>query len=809
MKKQLLLFAALGAAYFGVSASPITQEQALERAFAQRGNMMKSRASFAFSRAIESKDGLTSAFVFTKTGGKGFALLSADDNLPPVLGYSDSAIIDVDNLPPAMQWWLSQFAAKAVTLEKNGNTDAKVNAPADWKEIQPMLKTKWNQDAPYNNEAPVINGYKSPTGCVATSMAQVMNYFKFPEKGRGKVSYNDAGANRSLQFNQKAFDWDNMLDSYLGDGYTEVQADAVSYLMKACGYSVEMNYGAMSSGAQSYKLVNALVNYFKYDPNLYYTERELYSADQWTKMIYDNLVECGPVIYDGSSMQGGHSFVCDGYDGNGYFHFNWGWGGMSDGYYLLDNLNPESQGIGGSDGGFNASQGVVLGIRKPKGYLDPIYDKMKILGSTTATLNGSEILFGAEGSANNGWMNGSYADIRCYVGAIFTKVGSDEVVENVTGNLRAKNGSFDKSAVALSPYQYFSAETLNIAVPIPEGLQDGQYKVTLATQGTSDGNLPWVPMLVNYGLANYSYLDIANGVASVKNGAANRLTVDNAKLDSPLYMGRRSKLVTTLENKTPDQLTICYSPVLVKDNVVQFTGDYMLASVDPGQTVDVTSVVQFYKAENGTAAAYETYELKLLNVDTGEFIGPFESYELEYSPSNLKVTLEDLSVVGAEVKDIVVGDRTFQNTYIIDNSDNCEVHFAYKVTRGYLDSNVRLVLSEYVPSTNSWNVFEKDLYQDNPFAGQGEQEEVTVKADFKGKDFGSVYQIRAAYLDGGSHKSMGNVYVAFNTSGVDAIEVEENEDVEYFNMQGIRVDRPQKGMTLIRKVGSSAKVIVY
>lgn len=810
MKKLLFLAASIAAVSIGAFASPITQEQALERAFSQKSGIMKSRTSLKFSRALIAHDNVIGGYLFTNENGKGFTILSADDNLPVVLGYSSNANVDADNLPPAMQWWISQFAVKAEVLEKTCSVEAKVYAPQDMKEIQPLLKTKWNQDAPYNNDCPIVGGYVAPTGCVATSMAQVMNYFKYPEKGRGRISYNDAGSVRTLQLNQKEFDWDNMLDSYSKDSYNQDQANAVAYLMKACGYSVEMSYGQQASGAQSYKLVNALVSNFKYDSNTYYTERELYSADQWSRLIYNNLVECGPVIYDGSSIQGGHSFVCDGYDGNGYFHFNWGWGGISDGYYLLDNLNPESQGIGGSDGGFNASQGVVLGIRKPKGYLDPIYDKMQILGTATAKLSGDKILFNATGKSNPGWMNGSYKDIRCNVGATFTKVGDDEVVESVTGDIVSKNGQSSISIVTLSAYQYYSADNFNIAIPVPEGLQDGQYKVTLATKGLTELNQPWIPMLVNYGLSNYCYLDVTGGTYTVKTAAASRLSVSNSELDSPLYMGRKAKLVTTLVNDTEDQLTLCFSPVLVKDNKVQYQGDYMLASVDPGKTLDKISVVEFYQVENATSPGYNTYSLQLLNIDTGEIFGPFGSYEMQYAPNTLSVKLEDLSIPGATQQDVKSGNRTFKNAYIIDNAENCDIHFAYKVTRGYLDSNVRLVLSEYIPTTGKWNAFERDLYQENPFAGQGEEEDVTIAADFAGKNFYSVYQIRAAYLDGGTTTSMGAIYVAFDTSGVETVTSDNQfEEPVYYNLQGIQIDNPVKGMTLIRKTGSISKLVVY
>lgn len=809
MKKQLSLITAALACAFATWASPVTPWQALERASNQERLAVKAKDGLKLVKTVSDYDNVASAYIFKPENGSGFTVMSADDVLPPILGYSDSGVIDVDNLPPAMEWWLLQFASKAAYLERKGRSETIVKSLVGKEAVTPLLKTKWNQDEPYNNDCPLVGGYKAPTGCVATSLAQVMKYFNYPDKGLGKISYNDNGVNRSLQLNKQAFDWDNMLDVYSKGNYNDAQADAVAYLMKAAGYSVEMGYGASASGAQSYKLVNALVKNFKYDVNAYYTERELYSADAWSELIYNNLVECGPVIYDGSSMQGGHSFVCDGYDGNGYFHFNWGWGGMSDGYYLLDNLNPESQGIGGSDGGFNASQGAVIGIRKPKGYRIPDYDKIKILGTVVAHAEGNNVVFQATGSSVSGWMNGSYRDIRCSIGAIFRNVATGDSITSVEGSFASPQGS-TVSVVQLSPYAYYDASRINAVVPVPDDLPDGNYKMTLATRTLSDGGNVWVPMLVDWGLANYCMLKVEDGRISVSSGAANIIDVSNSKFESPVYMNRRTKLVTSFVNDTEDQLTMCFTPVLVRDGGIQYMGDYMLASVDAKSSTDVESVVKFYQTDDATAAGYGTYSLNIYNVDTGELIGPFGTYEMEYAPANLKVSLEDLSVVDAKTQDVISGDRTFKNAYIVDNAKNFDVHFAYKVDRGYLDSSVRLIVSEYVPSTSGWNAFEQNLYSENPFAGQGDQEDVTVEADFSGQNYNAVYQIRAAYLDGVSNKSMGSIYVAFNTSGIDDVSMDDvDAEIEYYNLQGIRVDNPVKGMTFIRKVGSQTKVVVY
>ena len=174
-----------------------------------------------------------------------------------------------------------------------------------------------------------------------------------------------------MNYSAQEFRWDLMLNDYLPvfDGHalridaTEQQQEAVARLMVAAGHSVEMGYSPEASGATSIRIGRALGLYFRYDKSLRYLQRDYYPLDEWEEIIYTSLLNDGPVIYDGQANIGGHSFVCDGYSADGYFHFNWGWGGMSDGYFLLDALDPINQGIGGADSGFNYMQDIIVGIR--------------------------------------------------------------------------------------------------------------------------------------------------------------------------------------------------------------------------------------------------------------------------------------------------------------------------------------------------------------------------------------------------------------------------------------------------------------
>lgn len=303
-------------------------------------------------------DEAPSLYIFNRAE-KGFMIVSADEVAAPVLGYSDSEVLDVDNLPDNLKGWLENCSSQIRRASAAGAEPYSEAREADHAPIAALMTTKWNQTSPFNLDCP--NHY--PTGCVATAMAQVMKYHNWPKQASADAnfSYTSAGQTYAADFSNFKFSWGNMLDVY-SSGYTSEQADAVAKLMQACGYSVKMSYASSASGANCQLAGGGLANYFNYDQGLHNEPRDAYSASEWEQMIYDNLASCGPVIYWG----GIHCFVCDGYQGNGYFHFNWGWGGDGDGCFLLNALNPSTVGTGGSPTGYNSEQGALLGI-KPAG----------------------------------------------------------------------------------------------------------------------------------------------------------------------------------------------------------------------------------------------------------------------------------------------------------------------------------------------------------------------------------------------------------------------------------------------------------
>lgn len=304
----------------------------------------------------------------------GFVIVSGDDNVSPILGYSNEGIFDPNNIPQNTKKWLEEYKSQ-IRFVMDNNIEASNEIKEKWEKllsdkqngfmeksyVLPLMQTKWNQSPYYNALCP--SG--TVTGCVATAMAQVMKYWNYPTNGSGFHSYNhQTYGTLSANFGSTTYQWSSM------PNIVSSSNNAVATLMYHCGVSVDMNYGPASSGGSSatYQATeSALKNYFGYVNTLQLIVRSSYNQSQWINLLKTELDESRPVLYAGIGTGGGHAFVCDGYDNNDFFHFNWGWGGSSDGYFQVNALNPGSLGAGGGSGGFNSNQHAIIGIEPPAG----------------------------------------------------------------------------------------------------------------------------------------------------------------------------------------------------------------------------------------------------------------------------------------------------------------------------------------------------------------------------------------------------------------------------------------------------------
>ena len=283
---------------------------------------------------------------------QGFVIISRNDECSPVIGYSDTPY-RADNLPCSMKWWLETVSEN---LEQGVVCHAATRAA--FTEVAPFIKTQWGQGSPYNLLTPKVGGKHTPTGCVATAMAQVMKYYNYPAKGKGKGYYTTTeNSTRVTEQIKGEYQWDQMLDNYKGASATDEQKQAVALLMKDAGLATNMNYGTSGSAASEIIAAHGFAYNFSYDSlALKAYERDFFDQTEWLEMVYSRLEAQQPLLYVGVSGSGGHAFVLDGIDSEGLVHVNWGWDGEQDGFYSIDLLNPEGD-------AYVSGQGMVFDFK--------------------------------------------------------------------------------------------------------------------------------------------------------------------------------------------------------------------------------------------------------------------------------------------------------------------------------------------------------------------------------------------------------------------------------------------------------------
>lgn len=389
---MLLLLMMSLASFAGPRSFQQAKEIALRQA-AQLGiSMDETSSAKAKSKRVKSVSGEVPAYyVFPNGEGKGFTVVSGDDRLPEVVGYSDKGTYDEENLPSNYVGFMKAYEEMVGQLD-NGDSrasasiaEAKALRSSGYQQpaVAPLLGSiQWNQMIPYNKMCPMYNSTdRSVTGCVATAMAQVMMYYQYPKTLQADIpAYVTRTKYLSIpQINKgESYDWNNMLPQYASYeplNYTDAQAAAVAKLLYHCGVACEMDYGP-SSGANVTPAI--LSTYFGYDSDLMQDlNRDVFTLAEWSQIMDKELTAKRPILYSGQSSDGGHEFVCDGTDGNGLYHINWGWGGYQDGYFDVTILNPDKGGAGSGSApdGYNQYCSMIVGIAPDNGKVDePLVD---------------------------------------------------------------------------------------------------------------------------------------------------------------------------------------------------------------------------------------------------------------------------------------------------------------------------------------------------------------------------------------------------------------------------------------------------
>ena len=323
-------------------------------------------------------------YVFNAGQNQGFVIVSGDDRTETVLGYATSGHFDVDNIPQAMADLLNYYSYQIEAIQRGAYASIR---RASHLQVQNLMTVKWNQEEPYNNKTPLgyysnsNTGYHCVTGCVATAMAQVLYHQRFVNATQATIpgyqNYwywpspsGDMHATLEAVPSGTALEWNNMVDNY-EQTTTPEQKEAVANLMLYCGTAVNMKYNLPEAGGSSASvsaIPDAFKKYFGYSRGTRYVQRNEYTDSEWDNLIYNEIASGRPVIYGGQTANDeGHAFIVHGYDGNGKYAINWGWGGYQDNYFTLDKLTPDDQGTGGGSGGYNYDQEAVVYLAKDDG----------------------------------------------------------------------------------------------------------------------------------------------------------------------------------------------------------------------------------------------------------------------------------------------------------------------------------------------------------------------------------------------------------------------------------------------------------
>lgn len=337
---------------------------------------------------------------------KGFVILSADDDVSPILGYSYDNIFKTENMPQNIAVWMDGYKKQIINVRSKGiKADNSIKAEWDYYSDNSnfnnnykaatytvgsyLCKSNWDQTQYYNDLCPAdaagVSGHVV-VGCVATCMAQVMYYWRWPLTGTGSNSYNASPyGTQSVNFGAATYNYGEMVDMAVR------RTPEVAKLSYHCGVAVEMNYGPDGSSANMGDAVYALKTYFKYQTNISEKSKWTYSETNWINLLKTEINALRPVLYSGSSTaSGGHAFVCDGFDASNKFHFNWGWSGYGNGFYAVSALNPV-----GED--FNNYCSAIINIQPlTSGY--PTY----CTGTKTLTSNDGTLEDGSGPVANYG-----------------------------------------------------------------------------------------------------------------------------------------------------------------------------------------------------------------------------------------------------------------------------------------------------------------------------------------------------------------------------------------------------------------------
>ncbi|MCH5216570.1 MAG: thiol protease/hemagglutinin PrtT [Muribaculaceae bacterium] len=523
-------------------------------------------------------------WVFNYVGDNGFVIVAADDMAAsPVLGYSDEGAFNKDDMPENFKYWLEEYA-RQIEFIRNHPEVAGENTRAFGKSVQPLVQSKWAQNSPFNLLCPKINGQPSGTGCVATTMAQLMYFHRTPQGPcEGDISYHWVYGDTTLSedFSKVTFDWDNMTPTYTNNS-TEMQKLAVAKLMQVAGYSCEMNYTPSGSSSGNIKSIPALIKYFGFSKGIQQELRDFVSTDEFEREMVEELDAGRPIYMSGGRYTGsGHVFICDGYNADGYFHINWGWGGASDGYFLTTALGPNAQSVGGYLSAYVYNEWIYTNI-KPRGDVDEDYQfnlvSFGALSSPTESVEvGSTTMHSISGIGHYGIVDA----------AIMPGIGIFDEKDEMISVTRCYY-------CVIKPNTLYSMSYLTL--DIPKDIADGTYYVRLVYQLYDTPEFDkWEKVKIIRNNSQYVIMEVRDGKAFFSMPTLSNLSATNFKMLSSI--AKKSYAISVDVKNTGmteyrDEMKLIISEMKETEQPGEYLAesDIIIAGVEPGQSQTLTFI---------------------------------------------------------------------------------------------------------------------------------------------------------------------------------------------------------------------------
>jgi len=668
-------------------ATSIDRQQATQLA---RDFMAKNFKSSAARRAAQTisltsvETGQSLVYAFNVEGG-GFVVVAGDDCAPAILGYSETSVMNPSDMPEGMKDLFEQYQQEMQYMIANGLRSASVETLGE--EIKPLMTSKWGQGGPYNymcprykikNKEGVWVNRLSLTGCVATAMAQILYYHKFPAEITelpGEYYNNSKGITVPAFDVSKTLDWDLMLPTYGTRnkvGGTQEQKDAVAKLMRLVGQSVNMQYTPNNSSAKGALTTYSFVNYFNYDAStIKLIERRNYVYTDWVKMIYQEMVNGRPVLYNGQSNGGGHAFVVHGYEKEDLFYINWGWYDKEDLAFRLSLCNPSKkyEGGGTGDSGFSGMQSAVIGIQP------------------ASTPQSSEHLMAGYFK----WC-GNYNYQRASLDQNFDLAGAiTQFVENITNTteefiygavVKNADGEIVQEIPSLNPDEEMmglnAGEKINLyRLPLKVGANLGDGTYTLEFVWRYKKEEPW-----RYFYPTYKIMFKISENTLIFDCRPIWLTVKMEVTKQETTQKQRYKVKVTLENKSSDK-TFQRTVRLGRDEMWRPMENYGAGvMVGPGETKEID---MDYKTEQRTPVS-----LFLTTMEDGVPLGEGVATDVEYKTQGVtlegKCNLTDALKKNADDTYVLNADDSYQVVYTVKNTSEKEF-FGYVMLSDFIGSN--------------------------------------------------------------------------------------------------------------------------